>query len=70
MPGEKGEEKINIEIMVPQRDVESLYVEIIRLAPDTIKSGQLLKRFQLAKSGEKKLKEGKGKVEVGTCLWD
>jgi len=30
----------------------------------------MLKRFQLAKSGEKKLKEGKGKVEVGTCLWD
>ena len=48
----------------------SLYVEIIRLAPDTIKSGQLLKRFQLAKSGEKKLKEGKGKVEVGTYLWE
>ena len=70
VPGEKGEEKINIEIMVPQRDVESLYVEIIRLAPDTIKSGQLLKRFQLAKSGEKKLKEGKGKVEVGTYLWE
>ena len=68
--GEKGKEKINIEIMVPQRDVESLYVEIIRLAPDTIKSGQLLKRFQLAKSGEKKLKEGKGKVEVGTYLWE
>ena len=70
VPGEKGEEKINIEIMVPQRDVESLYVEIIRLTPDTIKSGQLLKRFQLAKSGEKKLKEGKGKVEVGTYLWE
>ena len=70
VPGEKGEEKINIEIMVPQRDVESLYVEIIRLAPDTIKSGQLLKRFQLVKSGEKKLKEGKGKVEVGTYLWE
>jgi len=51
---EKGEEKINIEIMVPQRDVESLYVEIIRIAPDTIKIGQMLKRFQLAKSDEKK----------------
>ena len=70
VPGEKGEEKINVEITVQQRDVESLYVEIIRIAPDTIKSGQILKRFQLAKSGEKKLKEGKGKVEVGTYLWE
>lgn len=70
VPGEKGEEKINVEITVQQRDVESLYVEIIRIAPDTIKSGQILKRFQLAKSDEKKLKEGKGKVEVGTYLWE
>ena len=70
VPGEKGEEKINVEITVQQRDVESLYVEIIRIAPDTIKSGQILKRFQLAKSDAKKLKEGKGKVEVGTYLWE
>ena len=70
VPGEKGEEKINVEITVQQRDVESLYVEIIRIAPDTIKSGQILKRFQLVKSDEKKLKEGKGKVEVGTYLWE
>ena len=70
VPGEKGEEKINVEITVQQRDVESLYVEIIRIAPDTIKSGQILKRFQLAKSDEKKLKEGKGKVEVDTYLWE
>ena len=70
VPGEKGEEKINVEITVQQRDVESLYVEIIRIAPDTIKSGQILKRFQLAKSDEKKLKEGKGNVVVGTYLWE
>ena len=70
VPGEKGEEKINVEITVQQRDVESLYVEIIRIAPDTIKSGQILKRFQLTKSDEKKLKEGKGKVEVDTYLWE
>ena len=55
--------QINVEITVQQRDVESLYVEIIRIALDTIKSGQILKRFQLAKSDAKKLKEGKGKVE-------
>ena len=70
VPGEKGEEKINVEITVQQRDVESLYVEIIRIAPDTIKSGQILKRFQLVKSDEKKLKEGKGNVVVGTYLWE
>lgn len=70
VPGKKGDEKMTVEIIVEQQAVEQLYVEIIRIAPDTIKSGQILHRFQLCKSEEKKLKEGKGKVEAGTYLWE
>ncbi|KYK84188.1 hypothetical protein SA508_10050, partial [Aggregatibacter actinomycetemcomitans serotype d str. SA508] len=69
-PGEKGEEKITIEIAVEQRAVESLYVEIIRIAPDTVKSGEILKRFQLAPSDGQRLTEGKGGVAVGIYRWE
>ncbi|EKX95697.1 hypothetical protein HMPREF9996_01474, partial [Aggregatibacter actinomycetemcomitans Y4] len=70
VPGEKGEEKITIEIAVEQRAVESLYVEIIRIAPDTVKSGEILKRFQLAPSDGQRLTEGKGGVAVGIYRWE
>ncbi|MBN6064055.1 hypothetical protein [Aggregatibacter actinomycetemcomitans] len=70
VPGEKGEEKITIEIAVEQRAVESLYVEIIRIAPDTVKSGEILKRFQLAPSDGQQLTEGKGSVAVGIYRWE
>ncbi|WP_262404399.1 hypothetical protein [Aggregatibacter actinomycetemcomitans] len=53
-----------------QRAVESLYVEIIRIAPDTVKSGEILKRFQLAQSDGQRLTEGKGGVAVGIYLWE
>ncbi|WP_257797771.1 hypothetical protein [Aggregatibacter actinomycetemcomitans] len=50
--------------------MESLYVEIIRIAPDTVKSGEILKRFQLAQSDGQRLTEGKGGVAVGIYLWE
>ncbi|KYK91544.1 hypothetical protein SA269_09610, partial [Aggregatibacter actinomycetemcomitans serotype d str. SA269] len=46
------------------------YVEIIRIAPDTVKSGEILKRFQLAQSDGQRLTEGKGGVAVGIYLWE
>ncbi|MBN6069084.1 hypothetical protein HYE54_10200 [Aggregatibacter actinomycetemcomitans] len=50
--------------------MESLYVEIIRIAPDTVKSGEILKRFQLAQSDGQRLTEGKGGVAVGIYRWE
>ncbi|OOF42994.1 hypothetical protein BKK49_01320 [Rodentibacter rarus] len=70
VPGKKGEEKISIEIGVRQQTVEQLYVEIIRIAPDTLKSSQILHRFQLCQDEEKKLKERKGSVDIGIYLWE
>ncbi|TCP96529.1 hypothetical protein EDC44_10462 [Cricetibacter osteomyelitidis] len=68
--GEKGEEKIKIEITVQQRSVERLYVEMLTISADTPKSGKVLKRWQLSKSGDRHLSEGSGAVDIGIYEWE